>query len=208
MPRPSAYPVPGSLFGRRHVVLPRSVGDGELRALAAEAAGLPAPPTEQDGAGRTVAVASLHRPVIADMALRLCTLAAAQHLASPFEPTEACFVTQHPSAAAPRRERRYYLGCTASVVLTGAGTLTEHGQHDRADVLHRNPIGPGDVVLLRGWSPLGAADPRPYVRVVADGGPLLLLRLRQNLIGSTREQAWLPLLTEAEKAEARARARR
>lgn len=196
---PSADPVPGSLFGRRHTVLPGIVGADDLRALTAEAAALPA------ADGRTVAVASLHRPVIADVALRLCGLAAAQHLASPFEPTEVSFVTEHPVAAAPRRERRYYLGCTASVVLAGSGTLTEHSERDRADVLRRSRIGPGDVVLLRGWSPLGAADPRPYVRIVTDGGPLLLMRLRQNLVGSTRERAWLPLLTEAEIAEARAR---
>ena len=201
---PSTHPVAGSLFGRRHVVLPGTVGDDELRALAAEAAALPAEPA---GDGGTVAIASLRRPVIADVALRLSGLAAARHLASPFEPTEVSFVTRGAVATVPRREQRYYLGCTASVVLTGTGTLTEHAERDRADVLQRSRIGPGDVVLLRGWSPLGAADPRPYLRIVADGGPLLMMRLRQNLVGSTREPAWLPLLTEAEIAEARRRAR-
>ncbi|BBG03547.1 MULTISPECIES: hypothetical protein [Pseudonocardia] len=191
---PWTYPVPGSLFGRRHAVLTGTVGRDDLRALSAEA------PAD----GRISGLAPAHRPVTSQIAQRLSALAESHHLASPFEPTEVGFVTRH--ATEPRRDRRFYLGCTAWVVLAGGGTLTEHSERDRTEVLRRSRIAAGDVVLLRGWSPLGAADPRPYLRVVPDEQPLPLMRVRQNVVGSTREAAWLPLLTATEVAEARARA--
>lgn len=194
MSRSSADPVPGSLFGRRFVVVPGTVGDDDLRALSAEVA----------ADGRICGLVPGRRPVTSDVAQRLARLAESRHLASPFAPTEVGRVTRH--ATEPRRERRFYLGCTAWVVLAGGGTLTEHSERDRAEVLHRSRIAVGDVVLLRGWSPLGVADPRPYLRIAPYRRPVALMRVRQNLVGSARESAWLPLLTAAEITEARARA--
>ena len=195
----------GSLFGRRHAVLFGAFAPARLCRLLALYGDLGAGVAADDG--RRTTVAPLTRSGVRDTAHRLAELAAARHLASPFDPTEAAFVL-FPSGVdtRPRRGHRYYLGCAAHLVVDGRGVFTEHAERDRTRVLHRLRIAPGDVVLQRAWSPLGAADPRPYTRFAPeDGGALLLFRARQNLVATACPPSWPGLLTRAELAEARLR---
>ncbi len=195
---------PWSLFGRRHAVVPGRVPVDLVSALLADEH------RHRYGRGaadRQVSIASPSRTEVRRAMNLLSELAAACHLGGPFHPTEVSYhrvPVEHRDA--PRRENRYYAECVALVVLCGAGQLTVHDERVREHVLDVGWIRPGDVVLLRGWSPLGAADPRPYHRVTATSRPLTLFRARHNLASDDPPSAWLDCLTSREVREATLRA--
>lgn len=195
---------PISLFGRRQIVLageytPESV---DQLAIIMRTAGF-----ELDEVGDRVAAAHLEGPMT-DHGSWLSTIARRCHLGSPFRPTEATFVVldECRRTSRPRREARYYVGCVASVVISGHGMLTEHAEYDRTVVTGQHRIEAGHVLLQRGWSPLGHADPRPFIRLHPTDGHLTLLRLRHNLAAGPEPSPWLGLLTRVERDEATARA--
>lgn len=196
---------PWSLFGRRHAVVPGGAPADLVAALLADAR------RSRFGrvrAGRQVSSTPLSRDEIRWAADRVSGLAACCHLGSPFRPTEASYLRIRPSDRRdpPRRENRYYAECVAVVVLSGVGELGIHDERVRDRVVDSGPIRPGDVVLLRGWSPLGFADPRPYYRIEAATGPVTVFRARHNLASGDRPSNWLPTLTGREIDEAVLRA--
>ncbi len=195
---------PWSLFGRRHAVVPGGARPDLVAALRSDAR------RSRSGAvtaGRQVAITSLARPEVRRAADLLSGLATACHLGGPFQPTEASYHRLRPEHRdPPRRENRYYAECVALVVLCGVGELGVHDERVRDRIVGGGPVRAGDVVLLRGWSPLGFADPRPHYRIEASGGPMTVFRARHNLASGDRPSAWLDGLTSREVREATVRA--
>ena len=196
---------PWSLFGRRHAVVPGGAPADLVDTLLADAR------RSRFGrvtADRQVSTASLSHTEFRRAADLVSGLAAACHLGGPFQPTEASYRRVLPAEQPipPRRENRYYAECVALVVLSGVGELGVHDERVRDRVVDSGAIRPCDVVLLRGWSPLGFADPRPYYRIAASAGALTVFRARHNLAAGERPSAWLNGLTSREVREATVRA--
>lgn len=191
---------PTSLFGRRMVVLPQAHPMQSVVRLSAVERSLAREISEECGE-----VLPGREEFVADAARELAAVAASCDLGCPFTPTPAGFVVHDEERAsrAPRRTARYLVGCVASIVVAGRGEVVEHAEHDRGVVVGRYRVGPGDIVLRRGWSPLGLADPRPYVRVTLAGGSLVLFETAENLVHVPELESWLGLLTRAEVVEAR-----
>jgi hypothetical protein len=121
----------------------------------------------------------------------------------PFTPNEVSYqrYTASGNGLAPHQDQRYYGTCIAIVTLRGSATFAVHGSRDRADVLAEWTTGPGEVILLRGWSP-GPDDPRPYHRIDPPvSGERLMFQARANL-AATPGAPWAEHLTEAELEQA------
>lgn len=196
---------PWSLFGRRHAVVP---GGAPADLVDALLAGSRRSRYGHVTGGRQVSIASAFRSEIRWATETVSGLAATCHLGSPFHPTETSYIRILPGEhqEPPRRENRYYAECVAIMVLSGHGELAVHHERFRDRLVDRALMRPGDVVLLRGWSPLGFADPRPYYRSRASEGPLTVFRARHNLASGDQPSAWLPALTRREVEEAMLRA--
>ncbi|MBW0105614.1 hypothetical protein [Pseudonocardia sp. KRD291] len=189
-----------SLFGAGHARPADTLPVDLLDALNADADRYRFDPGVPPGCG-TAATASLHDPAPAAAARWLAATAGRADLGGPFAPNDAGYhcTPRGSDSTAPLRTSRFYAECVAVVVLRGHMSVSVHAERDRGLVLDGWSAGPGDVVLLRGWSPLGQADPRPYHRfAVADGRSCLTLRVGHNLVASVPPSPWLTGLTRAE----------
>ncbi len=107
----------------------------------------------------------------------------------------------------PHRDQRYYATCIAIVTLRGRARFGVHGSRDRGDVITGWTTSPGQVILLRGWSP-GDDDPRPYHRIDPPAtSERLMFQARHNLV-ATPASPWAQHLTEEEVEQAAGLARR
>jgi hypothetical protein len=127
----------------------------------------------------------------------------------PFVPNEVSY-QRYPATGnglAPHRDQRYYATCIAIVTLRGRARFGVHGSRERADLVAEWTTGPGQVILLRGWSP-GGDDPRPYHRIDPPAeGERLMFQVRHNLVAAPASP-WAEHLTEAEVEQAAGLARR
>jgi hypothetical protein len=127
----------------------------------------------------------------------------------PFVPNEVSYqrYTATGNGLPPHRDQRYYATCIAIVTLRGSATFGVHGSRERDDVIAEWTTGPGQVVLLRGWSP-GDDDPRPYHRIdPPPAGERLMFQARHNLVAEPGSP-WAEHLTEVEIEQAARLARR
>jgi hypothetical protein len=127
----------------------------------------------------------------------------------PFVPNEVSYqrYTATGNGLPPHRDQRYYATCIAIVTLRGTATFGVHGSRERTDVVAEWTTGPGQVILLRGWSP-GDTDPRPYHRIDPPAaGERLMFQARLNLVAEPASP-WAEHLTEVEVEQAARLARR
>ncbi|WP_308817222.1 hypothetical protein [Pseudonocardia alni] len=189
-----------SLFGRRHGLLPEACDPAVLGRLRDE---VPVPAAPGSG-GITRRQPVIMTGVVADAAKWLTAVADGCDLSSPLSPTEAeiSVASRGPQASSPCRTPSFYVGCVATIVLSGNATVTEHAEQDRNHTVDRWRMGPGDVLLQRRWSPLGSADPRPFLHLDAGAEGVVLFRTLENIVASPGLSAWREMLTRAEIAEA------
>jgi hypothetical protein len=154
--------------------------------------------------GGALALAAMDEPGEAREAAAWLSRAAADHGLGAFDPNEVSY--QHYTAGGnglpPHRDQRYYATCIAIVTLRGSATFAVHGSRDRDDVVDEWTTGPGEVILLRGWSPHPEIDPRPYHRIDPPvSGERLMFQARQNLVAPPRSP-WADHLTGEELQQA------
>ncbi|MCO1657326.1 hypothetical protein [Pseudonocardia humida] len=156
------------------------------------------------GKGGAFALAALDEPGAPREAAAWLSRAAADHGFAGFTPNEVSYqrYTAGGNGIPPHRDQRYYAACIGIITLRGSATFAVHGSRDRDDVVDEWTTGPGEVILLRGWSPDPDSDPRPYHRIdPPTSGERLMFQARRNL-AAPPPSPWAEHLTQEEAQQA------
>ncbi|WP_214403225.1 hypothetical protein [Pseudonocardia lacus] len=154
--------------------------------------------------GGALALAARDEPGATRDAAAWLARAAAEHGLPGFAPNEVSYqrYTAGGNGLPPHRDQRYYATCIAIVTLRGSATFAVHASRDPDDVVDQWTTVPGEVILLRGWTPDPDTDPRPYHRIDPPvSGERLMFQARQNIAGPPRSP-WLEHLTTEELRQA------
>jgi hypothetical protein len=154
--------------------------------------------------GGALGLAAMHEPGATQDAAAWLSRAAADHGLDAFHPNEVSYqrYTAGGNGLPPHRDQRYYATCIAIVTLRGSATFAVHGSRDPDDVVDEWTTGPGEVILLRGWSPEDGHDPRPFHRVDPPvSGERLMFQARHNLVAPP-PSPWAEHLTAEELQQA------
>lgn len=184
-----------------HLVLPDRLPESLTAGLAADAARYGFTPPHPR-AGGAFAKASL-RAGSAPAAAAAWIAARAEENGLGFVPNEASYQRYEATGRGlpPHRDQRYYTGSIAIVTVDGSATFAAHRSRDLDDVEEQWSTTPGQVILLRGWSPGRETDPRPYHRVDPPTlGSRLMFQLR-HLVSDG--EPWPAELTATEAEQAR-----